>query len=213
MFVLDPGITRYLVRNIDLRITCQLSALGFTIYTNFVRQTSTGTLHQLSFWVCSPQSSPDPSSPSTPDEDSRVPNGVCQRLWRTESFLVTSPVLALPRSGSVPSLPGAPGPEGMIMAQKHTRSPLSIDLPDPPESRSPFDDPSTSTHDARSRGSSASTKEAEAHNGEGVWEWDDPHAGTALPTYAHSQSGHGHSGAFDDDDGDASIEALVRRMN
>lgn len=67
MFVLDPGITTPCPKH---RSSHNMPTLGFTIYTNFVHQTSTGTLHQLSFWICSPQSSPDP------DEDSRVPNGV-----------------------------------------------------------------------------------------------------------------------------------------
>jgi hypothetical protein len=109
----------------------------------------------------------------------------------------------------------------MIVAQKHTRSPISIDLPDPPESRSPFDDPFTNNHAPRGNdrdASGPSSKEAEAGIGEGAWEWEEPgmgsgtNGGSELPTYAHSQSGHGrHSGAFEDD-ANASIEALVRRM-
>lgn len=110
----------------------------------------------------------------------------------------------------------------MIVAQKHTRSPLAIDLPDPPESGSPFDDPLTNSWGGArgsDRGASgASAKETEAGIGEGAWEWELPDGvsggGSELPTYTYSQPGHGrHSGAFEDDDGEASIEALVRRMH
>jgi hypothetical protein len=108
----------------------------------------------------------------------------------------------------------------MVVAQKHARSPLSIDLPDPPDPKSPFDDPIIIRNEGGDRGNAPgpSPKDAEAREGEGVWEWDEPRNNRAsdasdLPTYAHAQSGHGHSGAFEDDDGDASIEALVARMH
>lgn len=53
--------------------------------------------------------------------------GICQRLWSTDSFLITSPVLPLPRPGSSTLPPGA-GRDGMILASRHFKSPISIEL-------------------------------------------------------------------------------------
>lgn len=145
--LVDIGITRYLIRDLDLRITCPLNTLGFTLYTTFKRKTSTGTMHQLAFWICSPQSPSrtSQSSKSTTRPGAAYPhsmleednekngtvNGICQRIWWTDALLITSPVLPLPLPSSSDQGHGGglapPGAkEGMILASKHVKSPMKI---------------------------------------------------------------------------------------
>lgn len=125
-------------------------------------------------------------------------NGICQRLWRTDSFLITSPVLPLPSSSS--DVPPPQAPEGMLLASKHVKSPMSVHFGgDGDESHvgrgsvmNPFDD--------RGNGVGVGDAELDAVDHEG---WD-------VPSSLYSQSGHGHSGAFgpqagDDEEGAALV--------
>lgn len=93
-------------------------------------------MHHLAFWICSPQ----PSLTRTPNEDAEL-EGVCQRLWQSDSFLVTSPVLSLGQNGRT----NGPAVGGIIMAKKDARGSFSIDLPSaPPRSDSTTVNRSTS---------------------------------------------------------------------
>ncbi|KDQ08224.1 hypothetical protein BOTBODRAFT_179997 [Botryobasidium botryosum FD-172 SS1] len=65
------GVKRYLCRHIAARITCDLSALSFIIYSVPVRTTTSGSIHRLFFWV-------------------RSVDLITQRLWKTDDFRVTT---------------------------------------------------------------------------------------------------------------------------
>ncbi|KAF8318163.1 hypothetical protein DL93DRAFT_2165193 [Clavulina sp. PMI_390] len=198
------GISRYLIRNLDLRITTPLSGLGFTIYSKYLKRTSTGTLHHLAIWICSPQS-PDPASSSASVTGDNFVNGMCQRLWKTDTFLVTSPVLALPsapvgggnRLTTISSVslaashltpPG--GEEGMLLAGKHVQSPLVVELPGAPRPGG-----MTRSGTARSRRTGIEGDTQDGVNPQSQKEWEAQGEGGAvddeweLPAYAYSQLG------------------------
>jgi hypothetical protein len=77
-----PGIIRPLSGPLHARITAPLSTLNFIIYTVLLKQTPTETIHRLFLWLRSTEA----------DE------GICQRLWKTDSFRVTCglDVMAIP---------------------------------------------------------------------------------------------------------------------
>lgn len=119
-------------------------------------------------------------------------NGVCQRIWWTDSLLITSPVLPLPLPSSSDQGHGAAGlappgaKEGMILASKHMKSPMKIAYGGEPAAgdgdRGRVDDDG---------GQADPFKDSVGHEGEGR---ESP---TGVRVYAPSgYSLGGHSGAF-----------------
>ncbi|KAF9509614.1 hypothetical protein BS47DRAFT_1348992 [Hydnum rufescens UP504] len=83
--------------DIDARITCHLSEVSFVIYTIPAKPTATGSTHRLFFWIRT--------------------HGVCQRLWKTDTFHVTG--LTLPNDFRT---------DNLILATPDMRNPIQVEM-------------------------------------------------------------------------------------
>lgn len=124
------------------------------------------------------------------DERDDAVNGVCQRIWWTDSLLITSPVLPLPLPSSSDQGHGGVGlappgaKEGMLLASKHVKSPMNIAL-----GGEPVDGDRGRVVDEG--GSVDPFKDSGGHEGEGR---ESPTGVRVYPPSGYSLSGH--SGAF-----------------